>query len=285
MRVKGVFLKILPAGNLAVNVFMVISGFVIAHLLMQGRETYWQYILRRGWRLLPLMLAMIALAIAIRPLYENAYVLNPFLSEHDMRANRFQAEKTYWPWHILAHVTMLHGAIPENVLKYASTTYLAPAWSISLEWQFYIFAPVFLSMLTIKSRASIATMMVAFVICAVTATGKLGTWSQDSFLPLMLTFFLIGMTFRLIFQSLRYGVSLPYQALLITGLSVALYIACNLHNLSLVVMQFGVIILAASTFFVIAAVEVGALHIKYNWFDKFSWILALNPIIVAIGRV
>lgn len=69
--------KLLLAGGVGVNVFMVISGFVIMHLLEQQRETYGQYLFRRGWRLLPMMMALVLLSIAITPLYEAAYLTNP----------------------------------------------------------------------------------------------------------------------------------------------------------------------------------------------------------------
>jgi len=42
---------------------------------------------------------------------------------------------------LLAHLTMLHGAVPDQILPGSSITYLPPAWSISVEWQFYLVAP------------------------------------------------------------------------------------------------------------------------------------------------
>jgi peptidoglycan/LPS O-acetylase OafA/YrhL len=42
-----------------------------------------------------------------------------------------------WP-HVLAHLTLLHGLIPQPILPYAYVTLLGPAWSLSTEWQFYL---------------------------------------------------------------------------------------------------------------------------------------------------
>ena len=37
---------------------------------------------------------------------------------------------------------MLHGIVPETILPRSSIALLGPAWSISLEWQFYLVAPL-----------------------------------------------------------------------------------------------------------------------------------------------
>jgi peptidoglycan/LPS O-acetylase OafA/YrhL len=37
---------------------------------------------------------------------------------------------------------MLHGTVPEVLIKDAPGAFLVPAWSISLEWQFYLVAPL-----------------------------------------------------------------------------------------------------------------------------------------------
>ncbi len=40
--------------------------------------------------------------------------------------------------HLLAHLTLTHGLIPQSALPYAYVTLLGPAWSLSTEWQFYV---------------------------------------------------------------------------------------------------------------------------------------------------
>jgi peptidoglycan/LPS O-acetylase OafA/YrhL len=44
--------------------------------------------------------------------------------------------------HIGLHVLLLNGIVPSTWLPNAGSTFLAPAWSLSLEWQFYLVAPV-----------------------------------------------------------------------------------------------------------------------------------------------
>jgi peptidoglycan/LPS O-acetylase OafA/YrhL len=37
---------------------------------------------------------------------------------------------------------MLHGAVPDVLVRNAPSAFLIPAWSVSLEWQFYLVAPL-----------------------------------------------------------------------------------------------------------------------------------------------
>jgi peptidoglycan/LPS O-acetylase OafA/YrhL len=45
-------------------------------------------------------------------------------------------------WNIPLHILMLHGAVPDRLVKDAPSAFLVPAWTVSLEWQFYLVAPL-----------------------------------------------------------------------------------------------------------------------------------------------
>ena len=121
--------EFLRSGEIAVFVFMIISGFVITHLMVQKEEPYKVYIMRRFLRLWPVFAVLITVLFAL--------TFTPF----PIRAANVD---NLWI-HYLVEMTMLHGLFPDQVLENSSQTLGGPGWSISLEWQFYIIAPLFLA--------------------------------------------------------------------------------------------------------------------------------------------
>lgn len=55
-------------GGVAVFVFIILSGFVITHLLFTKRERYLSYLVRRAFRLFPAYLVCLAISLALAPL-------------------------------------------------------------------------------------------------------------------------------------------------------------------------------------------------------------------------
>lgn len=165
--------------------FMILSGFVITHLIVQKQEPFGHYIFRRYMRLAPLLIAAILIAYILR-----------------------QAELYYFwtkenlPEKIVAEVTLLHGLIPEEVFRRGSMQFIPPAWSISLEWQFYIVAPLIVWAMQ-KQRFWIAIPLVLLGISALSGSafdyrsfdlaGLDLTFSKPSQLFAGLPYFLLGM--------------------------------------------------------------------------------------------
>lgn len=130
-------------GNQAVCVFIILSGFVITVLLATTRDDYPTYIARRFVRLWPTLMACLMGALVAQSL--------------GMMPSR--GEPTWL--HLALHAVMLHGLPPTWLLPAAPGAILNPAWSISLEWQFYLLAP-----LALMGKRSVYT---RFVLSAVTA--------------------------------------------------------------------------------------------------------------------
>ncbi len=200
-------LKLIMQGDTAVQVFMIVSGFVIAHLLLSKDEGYIKYITRRFFRLYPCFIVCCVIGFLLLPLWAG------FVQTHDWategwpayRANvvalNEESHDNFWP-HFLLHATMLHGLVPEQVLPKASLTFLPAAWSVSLEWQFYLLAPLALAMARTPARAVVS---IAACILATMAykKGYFGDFQVPSHLAGNIAIFGVGILSRLALPKLR----------------------------------------------------------------------------------
>lgn len=201
--------RILAHGDYAVDVFIILSGFVIHKLWHDSREPYRIYIARRFLRLWPCYIVCLLAALALRPFLAEAVAHtlgDPALAAR--RALIFQHESThYWP-HLAAHVPMLQSAVPETRLPGSAVAFLGPAWSISLEWQFYLVAPLIFAALA-RGRA------LAWSVFAIIAgagwlaryTPPLSVWfPMEAFLPQKLLLFAVGIASHEFWRAFRdYG--------------------------------------------------------------------------------
>lgn len=142
-------------GRGAVQVFMILSGFVIAHLLLSKREPWTVYITRRFFRIFPLYATCLVLSVALIPWEREA--LKALAGDSVVlarAAERFEAGLAR-PWLVLPlKLTMLHGVPPESWLPNLAGAYLGPGWSISTEWQFYLLAPACLGLAARRPSAA-----------------------------------------------------------------------------------------------------------------------------------
>ncbi len=191
------FLPVLSWGDMAVDLFMMISGFLMAHHFLQRRGTEpWQapgtwraFWLRRFFRIAPAYYLLLAVALA----------LGPWLGQYrDLIASHFPETATAPARYldgslanIAAHVSFVFGLLPD----YAFRTPL-PDWSIGLEMQFYALFPFL--MLAIGPRLS-ACRLLAVVGAALLAGWALrgygARFEMPAFLPLKLHVFLAGIAF------------------------------------------------------------------------------------------
>jgi peptidoglycan/LPS O-acetylase OafA/YrhL len=112
-------------GWVSVDLFIILSGFVITLLIETQREGYGPFIVRRFFRLAPVYYILIAFG-AVEAWARGS--LGGRLREH-----------------ILVHLTILHGLVPDEILEGSANALCHPAWSISVEWQFYLIAPLVLA--------------------------------------------------------------------------------------------------------------------------------------------
>lgn len=188
----------------AVLIFIVISGFVITHLIVEKQDPYPSYLVQRFARIFPLFVVtcfvgfftndLLATALASRdfpdPQFANV-VQGVAASNHDY----------FWK-HFLAHAMMLHGAIPNKFLPYSEYAFNMPSWSISLEWQFYVLAP--LAVFALRSRTHVLVpFAVTVALCDFAARKWFYGTVQPGALPFAAEYFAVGMCSRLAYPSVQ----------------------------------------------------------------------------------
>jgi len=186
----------------AVNVFIIVSGFVITHLLMSRDEPYGPYITRRAFRIFPIYL--VCLVIGGLTLVLNEFVrASPWLAGHENAAAVTAEIESHMGLHWLLHLGLVHGMVPDSVLPRASDAILGPAWSLSLEWQFYLVAPLLVGLMrrNLAWQLGVAASLIAGFLLF--RTDLLGEWRRTSMLLLAIPLFLIGIFSRLYFDRLR----------------------------------------------------------------------------------
>lgn len=192
----GGLLRIIRSGWYAVDVFIIISGFVIFYLLDHHKESYKTFITRRFFRLWPLFIFLFAVGIPVSLLtLSNVQTLGPLFPDAQIGDGQAMARlDTWWEnigWHVALHVPMLHGVVPESVLPFAPSAFLGPAWSISLEWQFYLIAPFVFAFLTSRSKSAVTITCAASVLLFMLSP-KLPEVQFGAFLPMHVEFFFLG---------------------------------------------------------------------------------------------
>lgn len=139
-------------GEFAVGVFIVLSGFVIT-LNLQKERNAGDFYIRRILRLFPVYWICLIASVLILDLSIHVLIEFPWNAPRLMdRINYLQNSREYLVPHLLAHVFLLHGLIPDRMLPSSSYAFMGQAWSLTLEWQYYLVAPLlFWFMTRIKS--------------------------------------------------------------------------------------------------------------------------------------
>ncbi|MFZ2619591.1 MAG: acyltransferase [Alphaproteobacteria bacterium] len=189
--------------NYAVNVFIIISGFAIAALLDKRPESYRMYIIRRFFRIFPVYLLFLFLSVLAAPWALEIWQHAP---EGIMKAVRIAIASntiTYWGAHLLTHITALHGIVPNRFLPSTDYAFLGQAWSISMEWQFYLIAPVFIPLvLNVLQRQVWSTSQAVLMALGTLTIVGISTLMPSGFVGRNLHEFTLGMlSFYLLKQS------------------------------------------------------------------------------------
>lgn len=192
LKFTGWRLPLLHRGDLAVDIFMMMSGLLMTHhyWLREGQEpwekrsTWGAFYLRRFFRIAPLYYLALAVSLAAGPMLWTArQQIAAVFPDAATPAERYLDRSI---GNILMHVSFLFGASPRN----AFATPL-PDWSIGLEMQFYLVFP-FLMLLLRRGSLFWGTLTVAACGLVVSQVLLPGRFPMPSFLPLKISLFLVG---------------------------------------------------------------------------------------------
>ena len=197
--------KVLRSGWLAVDVFIILSGFVIFFLLDTRKQSYLNFLVERFFRLWPVFIFLFVVSLPLLYVYEsNVNVFYQFFSElpgADTKLAQIKQWRDSYPVHIALHITLLHGLIPESLLSGAPVAFLPPGWSISLEWQFYLVAP--LLFLLVKGARLRLILFGVFIVIMMSQRQYFPPVKHGAFLPFHIEFFVLGMASYFCYKSFR----------------------------------------------------------------------------------
>ncbi len=188
--------SIVCRGAHAVDVFVLLSGFVIFKLLDARRESYGVFITRRFLRLYPVYIVLFLAAIpAARLAVGNLVLASHYFTGAQAAhlAAQYRAWFEHLGWHTVLHFSMLHGVVPRAILPEGPGAFLEPAWSVSLEWQFYLVAPLAYALATSARRLHrVAVSLAALLAFALAAAGLVPFVDFGAALPFHAEYFFIG---------------------------------------------------------------------------------------------
>ncbi len=127
---------------LGVYAFMMLSGFVITAALDRRPATWTTFMSRRFFRLFPVYAFCILLAIVLFDMsvyVSSSSALAKFGPENLDRLK--DVDQNFWLY-LVADATLLQCLLPKAWYPFATETFLVPTWSLTIEWLFYMVAPL-----------------------------------------------------------------------------------------------------------------------------------------------
>ena len=159
-RVEDVIVGVTNYGSYGVELFFVLSGFLITGILYDARnEPYYfrNFYMRRVLRIFPLYYGVLALVFFVAPLI--SWLRGPTLD--------YLVDRQAWAWLYAINIYIAKNGE-------WSFSYLDHFWSLAIEEHFYLFWPLVVFVLARRPRALIAVSL-AIALCAILArlTGSL----------------------------------------------------------------------------------------------------------------
>ncbi len=135
--------RILGMGWAGVDLFFVLSGFLIGGILLDNREAanvFRVFYVRRALRIIPIYAVLLGAAFTIQRFTD--------VGHSDYRA-LFSGHQSFWPY-----LTMTQNFLPHHSM------FLGPTWSLAIEEQFYLFLPVLVVFLSPKAVLKVTWILI-----------------------------------------------------------------------------------------------------------------------------
>lgn len=186
----------LSHGGAAVDVFFILSGFVIVQSLERCRWRSRPFLLARVVRIFPVFLIVFPAAVLLDLLPAGFGLLPWATPDRAIFGIWSQGWPTSWAREIALHLVMAHGLMPDALLPNAWVSFLGAAWSLSTEWQFYVLA---LAAGHVIRRGQAKVWQLALLFLLIAAAGQLWqakgpeAWQfSRAFLPNKAHYFALG---------------------------------------------------------------------------------------------
>ena len=127
---------------LGVYAFMMLSGFVITATLDQRPTTWFKFMTRRFFRLFPTYVLCLLIAIALFQVSVTVSQSNSLATFGPENLERLHDVEQNFGTYLFADATLLQCLLPRTWFPFAHESFLPPTWSLTIEWLFYIVAPL-----------------------------------------------------------------------------------------------------------------------------------------------
>jgi peptidoglycan/LPS O-acetylase OafA/YrhL len=211
-RIEGAIVGVTNYGSYGVELFFVLSGFLITGILYDTHDEprhFLNFYMRRCLRIFPLYYGVLALVFFVAPLIR--LLRGPTLD--------YLIDRQAWAWLYAVNIYIAkHGEW--------SFSYLDHFWSLAIEEHFYLFWPLVVFVLARRPRALIAVSL-AIALCAMLArlTGSLmglSWWTTYTLTPFRLDGLALGAFLAIAARQPggleRLGRALPPAAVVVGGL-------------------------------------------------------------------
>lgn len=188
----GVPFNPIPDPKMAVDLFMMLSGFLMVFTMDRSGHDWRKFYTRRFFRIAPAYYVCLVLLAILAPLHQAGYQL--FADLNPDKWHPHGAPFVFGIDNVLTHVAFVFGLMP----RYAASTML-PDWSIGLEMQFYAVFPLIYvllrrySFLWVSLALTVLALALTMVYAAGVRQGVVTDFPEPSLLIFKLPYFVVGM--------------------------------------------------------------------------------------------